>query len=186
MNYLYSYNYKRSRKNGAPFSPVAFLINLIDNQTHSEYRFSDAYNRVSFSCTNADKARCCRFKMIEYSHGMKYWDIDPLPVDAGTEMNRMLNACRQADVTIKELEYWLKQARPGEILHGPKAIKYDQIATALSFISRLNIVRSHKVKQRCCEAVARVIQQTDLLEVDPEQCTPGDLRRAVRNRWPVE
>ena len=185
MNYLYSYNYKRARQNGAKFSPVGWLINLIDPNTHSEIRFSDAFKRVSFSCTNADKARCCRFKMIEYSHGMQYWDIDPLPVDYATELSRILEACRQADVTISQLEKWLATAKAGDILYGKNAIKYDQIGTALSFVSRLNLIRSSKTKSRCCEAVARVIQRTDLLDLDPELATPGDLRRAVRNRWPM-
>ena len=183
MNHLYSYNYKRARQNGAKFSPVGWLINLIDPNTHSEIRFSDAFKRVSFSCTNADKARCCRFKMIEYSHGMQYWDIDPVPCDVAGEMSRVLNACRQADVSIEELEEWLKTAKPGDLLYGKNAIRYDQLGTALSFVSRLEIWKSSKTKARCCEAVARVIQASDDLHVNPELITPGDLRQAVRNKW---
>jgi len=183
MNYLYSYNYPRARKNGAPFSLISWLIARIGDRTHSEIRFSDAYNRVSFSCTNADKARCCRFKMIEYSSGMLRWDIDPVPCDVAGEMSRILAACRMADVTITQLENWLKTAKYGDVLYGKNAIRYDQIGTALSFISRIEIVKSSPTKQRCCEAVARVILASDSLDIDPELITPDDLRRAVRNKW---
>ena len=184
MNYLYSYNYPRARENGAPFSPVSWMIALLDPQTHSEHRFSDAFKKVSFSCTNADGAHCCRFKMIDYSHGEDYWDIDPVPCDAGAELKRVLTACRMADVTLSQLEKWLETAKSGDVLYGKNAIKYDQTGTALSFISRLRIVRSSKTRQRCCEAVGNVILSTDILDIDPEEITPGDLRRAVRNRWP--
>ena len=183
MNYLYSYNYNRARQNGAKFSTVSWMISWIDDNTHSEYRFSEIFKRVSFSCTNADGAHCCRFKMIEYSHGMLYWDIDPVPCDAAAELSRVLNACRQADVSILELEEWLKTAKPGDLLYGPNAIRYDQLGTALSFVSRLEIWKSSKTKARCCEAVGRVILASDKLEIDPELITPGDLRRAVRNKW---
>lgn len=183
MNYLYSYNYPRARENGAPFSPVSWLIARIDDQTHSELRFSDAFKRVSFSCTNADKAHCCRFKMIEYSHGLQYWDIDPVPCDVSGELRRVLKACCMADVTIAQLETWLKTAKYGDVLYGKNAIRYDQLGTAFSFISRLEIWKSSKTKARCCEVVARAIQSSDTLEVDPELITPGDLRRAVRNKW---
>lgn len=183
MNHLMSYNYPKARKNGAEFSLVSWLINLVSEQTHSEIRFSATFRNVSFSCTNADGAGCCRFKMIEYSHGADYWDIDPIPCDYASEQSRILNACRQADVTIDELENWLETAKPGDILYGPNAIKYDQVGTALSFISRLEIVKSSKTKARCCEAVGRVILASDRLEINPELITPGDLRAAVRNKW---
>lgn len=185
MNNLYSYNYPRARTYGAKISIVSWLINLIDDNTHSEFRYSSAYKGVSFSCTNADGAGCCRFKMIQYSHGLMYWDIDPVPCDAAGELKRILEACRMADVSISQLEEWLKTAEYGDVLYGPESIKYDHIGTALSFISRLEIVKSSKTRQRCCEAVGRVILASDQLEIDPEQITPGDLRRAVRNKWSV-
>ena len=183
MNYLYSYNYNRARQNGAPFSLLSWLIARISTRTHSEIRFSDAWKRVSFSCTNADKTHCCRFKMIEYSSGMLRWDIDPVPCDVASEMSRILAACRMADVTITQLEDWLKTAKYGDVLFGKNAIRYDQIGTAFSFVSRLEIVKSSPTKQRCCEAVALVILASDHMDINPELITPDDLRQAVRNKW---
>ena len=183
MNYLYSYNYPRARQNGARFSLISWIISWIDRYTHSEFRFSDTFNRVSFSCTNADRARCCRFKMIGYSHGLLRWDIDTVPTDVDGELKRVVNACWMADVTISQLEKWLDTAQYGDVLYGPNAIRYDQLGTALSFISRLRIFPSSPTNQRCCETVARVILSTDTMDIDPEEVTPGDLRRAVRNRW---
>ena len=184
MNYLYSYNYKRARQNGAKFSLIGWLISRIDEWTHSEIRFSGMFRRVSFSCTNADKTHCCRFKLIKYSHRER-WDVDQVPCSVQNEMKRILKACRLADVPFAELEKWLKTAKPGDVKFGKKAVKYDTWGTALSFISRLKIVKSSTTGQRCCEAVANVIMASDYMDIDPEEITPGDLRRAVRNRWNV-
>jgi len=183
MNWLMSYNYARARKYGADFSLVSWLINQVSDDTHSELQFDKLWNCVSFSCTNADGAGCCRFKMIGYSNGLAYWDRDEIPCTPEKQLQRIVKACELADVSLKQLQNWLKTAKHGDLLYGKNAVKYDLIGTALSFISRLDIVKSSRTKMRCNEACTVVIQASDALEIDPETSTPSDLRQAVRNKW---
>jgi hypothetical protein len=179
---LKTYQYKRARKNGAPFSLVSWLTTLRSGGVHSEYRFSARYKGVSFSCTNADKAKCCRFKMIEYSNP-EYWDTDPVCATEIKEDDRLIQALRLADVTLKQFDWWLNHAQPGDLIYGPNAVKYDLAGTALSYISHLDIYPSHPLKKRCCEAVANIIIASDpwLCQlIDPEKISPDDLQTAIR------
>ena len=180
--YCKGYNYKRARKNGAKFSLISLLTTLRSRLVHSEYMFSQRYKYVSFSCTNADGAKCCRFKMITYSHPER-WDSDVVTADDAKEDYRIDLACRVADVTRQELSKWLMVAKDGDLLYGPDAIQYDLMGTCLSYISHLDFYPSHPVKKRCCEAVANIIIASDgwfSQVIDPEKASPDDLQLAVK------
>lgn len=179
---LKTYRYKRARKNGAPFSLVSWLTTLRSKGVHSEYRFSARYKRVSFSCTNADGAKCCRFKMIEYTNP-EHWDTDPVRATEIKEDDRLVQALRLADLTLKQFDWWINHAQTGELIYGPNAVKYDLTGTALSYISHLDVYPSHPTKKRCCEAVANIIIASDpwLCQlIDPEKISPDDLQTAIR------
>jgi len=180
--HLMTKKYRRARKNGDKFSIVSLLTTLRSEGVHSEYRFSKRYKQVSFSCTNADGAKCCRFKMIAYSN-MVRWDEDVITCTDEQEDISLDVACRLADVSLSQLTGWLETAKPGDLLYGADAVKYDLTGTALSYISHLDIYPSHPIKKRCCEAVANIMIPAHhwfCQFINPEKISPDDLQIAVK------
>lgn len=192
MNYLYSYIYKRARKNGAKFSWISKAINAVSEATHTEVVFDlalliplDEYRRgtlVSFSNTTAEGAGGCRFRISTFSR-KEYWDKDIIPGDHEDVLTRLYKACELADVSITGLYNWVQHANPGDIFYGPKHKKYDVFGTALSFISRAKIIKSSKKRGRCSEDCARSIIESEpslKTKIDFETLTPDDIQLIVR------
>jgi hypothetical protein len=167
---LYTWNRKMILMHGDKLTPIQKAIGRRSNGLHTEIRFSDRYGRISFSCTLADGANGCRFKMIGYSHPYRQSRVR-IPVTADQEARLFAKACEMAD-TAKTLEVITSQGKTfGEHIssgglfspYGPNAIKYDKWYATFGFISKWKIWGEHKDMMICNEAVAN-----DMLEVWPD------------------
>lgn len=70
-----SFNAYRAEKFGYIPTAIDKLIMWRSKlHTHTEFEYSAKYNNISFSATMADKARCCRFKQIDYTEHPERWD----------------------------------------------------------------------------------------------------------------
>jgi len=75
-----SYNAIRAEIFGKKLTWVDKLILLRSRpHTHTEFQFSDRYDRISFSATMAEGSNCAGFKNIRYSHVRERWDTVELP-----------------------------------------------------------------------------------------------------------
>jgi hypothetical protein len=76
-----SYNYVRAAMFRKKITPLQKLIGLRSTPySHSEFRFSERYKRISFSATTMDGNNCARFKDIRYSHEAERWDTVIVPM----------------------------------------------------------------------------------------------------------
>ncbi len=129
-------------------------------QVHSEYQFSERYNKVSFSATRQDNCKCCRFKFIEYSHLLERWDSVKVPMTDEEEDIAYLEACIMADLPIdwQDYNYSLENYRFNDNgnFYGHNAIPYDLVGQ-LCHATKLKWWKPSKKKIWCSKAVARVI-----------------------------
>ena len=166
---LVTWNKKMILLHGDKLTKTQKAIGLRSNGLHVEWRFSDRYGRISWSCTLADGCGCCRFKMINYSHPYRQSRVR-VPVTAEQEAVLFEEACRMANlvdgqkslyprmITAREFEglCFVGNLKSDEIFYGPDAIKYDKYGASFSFITKLNIWKMHEDKMICNEAVANV------------------------------
>ena len=150
-----SFNAVRAQLFGYKLTPVDKLILLRSPlHTHTELQFSDKYRELSFSSTNADGCKCCRFKHINYTHPER-WDTIEIKCDNIREEQMFYKAMEMADVN----DGWNFAEK---IIHGPNAIKYDLPGVAMSFILKWHLWKPDKVKVWCTEAVATAMGIKDL------------------------
>ena len=152
---LKSYNAKRAKIFGKRLTNVQKLISIRSfPETHSEFKFSDRYKKVSFSATLEDGCKCARFKLIEYSHERERWDTTKIPMNDLEEDNAWLRACITANLPID----WLypEPLTGRRSYYGFNAIPYDLIGQ-LCHATKLKIWKPSKNKTWCSKAVSKVI-----------------------------
>lgn len=155
---------------GKRMSATDRFINFHSKLTHTEEQFGLRYKYVSFSNTMADDCRCCRFKMIMYSHPIRWNTVESFPTDHREDM-MWAKACQLADLPID----WLEDANlmPNTCFYGDKAIKYDLIGLA----SHKGIGSPDEVKMWCTEAVyvVKLVGWPDILKFPAKTLRPDDL-----------
>ena len=129
---VWTYDAIAAKADGKPLSFIDRLIMLRSKPyIHDEFQFSERYDDVSFSATMQDKARCCRFKKIRYSHPQR-WKQQVIPMTDKQEDRAYKKACELEDK------------------------KYDLLGL-LSFGTRWRIIVPHRDRYWCAEAVATLV-----------------------------
>ena len=165
---LITWNKKMILLHGDKLTKTQKAIGLRSNGLHVEWRFSDRYGRISWSCTLADGCGCCRFKMINYSHPYRQSRVR-VPVTAEQEALLFKEACRMAGLSVEQAISWIKNPKGGwkvgnhttifpakECYYGPNAIKYDKYGASFSFITKWQIWKMHEADMICNEACANL------------------------------
>ena len=151
------------------------------------------------SCTKADGANGCRFKMINRSHPYRQ-SVVRIYVTAEQEARIFAKCCEMADTpldvyTEDTQEQYL--ANGMNCYYGPNHIKYDTWYATFGFISRWKIWGEHKDLMICNEACANVllVEWPDLLSIvketkdtvdiypskEPADLTPDEFEYLVRH-----
>lgn len=155
-----SFNAYRAEKFGYKLTAIDKLIMLRSKlHTHTELQFSLLHNKLSFSATMADNAKCCRFKDIKYSNPL-YWDTIDLEVSDNEEI-KIYYKCKYIE------------NKP-----------YDLIGL-LSFLNEdLNWVKPSDTGYWCSEAVATAISEIprfkDMILGRPDQQHPTKFDTILR------
>lgn len=100
--------------------------------THTEFRFSERYNRVSFSSTLQEDSNGSRFKDINYSHQKERWDKTIIPITDEEE----------------DLAYLQAKVDEGKL--------YD-LKGQLCHLFKMRLWKPSKKKLWCTKQVARLI-----------------------------
>jgi len=137
------------------------------NGLHTCIRHSDRYRHIWFSCTCADGADGCRFKMINRSHPYRQSVVN-IPVTADQEARLFAKECEMADMHCIDyaLGDWVGLLNDKQVAYGPNHIKYDKWGARFAFILKWELWKMDRVKMICSEACANV-----LLEVWPDMLT---------------
>lgn len=146
---LKSYNtYRAVQIYGYRETPAEHLIMLRSPvHTHTELQFGPRYDNISFSATMQDDAKCCRFKMIEYTHPERWDEIDIPATD------------EQEDRVYREAK---------KIEGQP----YD-LKGLLSFGTELDIVKPKKNAWWCSECVIHILKSVfSDLPLEPDHTHP--------------
>ncbi len=145
---VWTYDAIAAKADGKPLSFVDRLIMFRSKPyTHTEFQFSERFDNVSFSATMKDKARCCRFKDIKYTHPQR-WKKHIIPMSDTEEDLAFQKA--------KEIE-WLK---------------YDLLGLSSFIIMKWRIVRPSKLKYWCSECVACLLVVAKRLNLIPDELHP--------------
>ena len=174
--YLQSYDYQAARK--ASWKNVSVVRELIARRSfpyvHSEIQFGPRYGNISFSATMEDRAKCCRFKVINYTSG--FWDMAIIPVTMEEEDLCFARAMALAGIggyAGKAVDDCLKQG----YLFGKEAKRYDLLGL-LSFATPLEVIVPNRDRYWCSEAVATAIKagRPDF-NVEPDRLHPTALHQ---------
>ena len=165
-----SYNPKMALLGGKKPSGTDNIINLQSDLTHTEIQFGANRNYVSWSATMADDCKCCRFKMISYSHPIRWSTVEFSPSEAQEEL-MWRKACAMADMDSNWLEGLAVD--PDGIWYGTEAIEYD-LKGLLSFKTP---IKPHRVKVWCTEGCFEVLLEAypTILMFPMELLNPDDL-----------
>lgn len=145
--------------------------------THVEIKFSSRHGGYSWSATMADGVGGCRFKHIDYSHGIEYWDRIVMHwTDEQEDADAWRLACGYADLPANWLDSDIKSV--SGCYHGPEHIKYD-IKGQLAHLLPLRIVKPDEDKTWCSKAVAEacfVAEGFNLMEMAYDRYRVDELR----------
>jgi hypothetical protein len=157
MIYLKSFNPKGDPAYKLTWTDRAIMLR--SDLTHTEILFSERYGGISFSATMADGCKCARFKMISYSHPLRWLTVDIACTDEQEDMI-FDECCRMADLSKEWCDIHINNFTDtvdlGEIVCGPNALKYDLLGL-LSFCTRWTIIRPHEKWVWCTEACFRAL-----------------------------
>ncbi len=153
------FNYRAAVRLGRGKTLIGEMILLrSDPYTHVEFQFSAKYNHLSFSSTQEDAFKGCRFKLIKYSNA--WWTT--LEVEITAE---------------QEAQIWQRA-------HEINGKKYDLIGL-LSFVTKWQIMVPNRNRYWCSEAIAHVI--TDVIYDGLLEIHPLDLYHEVINiQWSLK
>ncbi len=168
---LVTWNKKMMLLYGDKLTGTQRAIGWRSNGLHTEIHFSPDYGGIWWSCTTADGADGCRFKMINRSHPYRQ-SVVRIYVTKEQEARLFAKCCEMADVD----SMWYDAQNDsgfgfeGLILYGPNHIKYDRWGARLAFILKWEWWKMHRVKMICNEAVANVmlVVWPDLLDISRE------------------
>ena len=195
---IVTWNRKMMLLHGDKLTGIQKAIGRRSNGLHVEIRFSDRYGRISWSCTKADGANGCRFKMIDYSHPYRQ-SVVRIYVTAEQEARLFAKACEMADMGIYDMIIKIRLGKElvniNSCYYGPNHIKYDTWGASFGFITKYNIWKMHRTKMICNEACAEVllVEWPGLLDVpvmefenykkrkDPATLTPDQFEYLVRH-----
>jgi hypothetical protein len=147
-----AYNARRAEMFGDKMTAIQRIIFMRSFWVHTEWQFSDRYDRISFSAAIGEGAR---FKDIKYSHPYR-WDGIRIPLDNEREDRAMAKA--------RELD----------------GRKYDGWGL-LSFVTKLKIIKPDPSKVWCAETTTMLGVAAELafrktlldrglpMELSPEQ-----------------
>ena len=173
---IVTWNKKMMLMYGDKLTGTQRAIGWRSNGLHTEIHFSPDYGGIWWSCTTADGADGCRFKMINRSHPYRQ-SVVRIYVTKEQEARLFAKACEMADLNGTMSELMLDIGKDGACFYGPDAIKYDKWGARLSFITKWNIFKMHKVKMICNEACANVLltEWPDLLDTPKKKYKPAQL-----------
>ncbi len=160
-----TWNRKMMLMYGDKLTGIQKAIGRRSNGLHTSIKFSPRYGRISWSCTKADGANGCRFKMIEYSHPYRQSRVR-IYVTAEQEARLFAKCCEMADWNPDVKLPGIKVIYPDTgCWYGPNHIKYDTWYATFGFISKWKIWGEHKDLMICNEACANVLLEVwaDLL-----------------------
>ena len=161
-----SYNAVRAEIFGKKPTMVDRIILLRSKpHTHSEFQFSERYNKLSHSATMAEGAKQARFKRIKYSHEAERWDTVLVPLSDAQE-----------DLAYQEAV-------------GLNGVPYDLIGQ-LSHLTGFKIWKPSKNKIWCSKDVSRLLYAStpsffDFLSLFglTEELRPDQLDMMARYFW---
>jgi len=146
---LRSFNAVRAELFGYELTLIDKMIMLRSPiHTHTEIQHSDRYGGNSFSATMADDCKCCRFKLIGYSHP-EFWDTVLIPCTAEQEALVWAENCRMADMSTNTPSIW--GVIPNAVYYGVGAMEYDLMGL-LSFATKFDVIKYDKDKRWCTRA----------------------------------
>lgn len=159
---LQFYNGEAAKLDGVPLGFTGWLIKQRSwPYIHVEYQFSQRYGGISFSCTLRDGAKCCRFKMIDYSRHKKRWEGLTIEMTDAQEDLAWAEACVMAGM---HPGWHLHDGftrlyhQSNECYYNPdEAIKYDVLGQGCHISLTLKWWKPDPERTFCSPACARLI-----------------------------
>jgi hypothetical protein len=157
--------------------------------THVEIKFSSRHGGYSWSATMADGVGGCRFKDINFSHGIEFWDRIVMHWTDEQEAAAWRLACAYADLPLDwhHSDGSMFTVSDGAVTvsvgtklcyYGPNHIKYD-LKGQLAHLLPLRIIKPAENKTWCSKAVCQacfVAEGVELIKMAYDRYRVDELR----------
>ncbi len=174
---LMFFNCRRAKVFGyKPTTTDELILKRSMPDTHVEIKFSSRHGGYSWSATMADGVGGCRFKDINFSHGIEFWDHIVMHWTDEQEAAAWKMACAYADLPA---DWELEPLQPvNGCYYGTDHIKYD-LKGQLAHLLPLRIIKPNENKTWCSKAVAEacfVAEGVELIKMAYDRYRVDELR----------